>query len=348
MGYLSFSPLIYNGEVTESTWPWATDIKKNPRYTNCRYLVVYQILKVSNLSLHFCGRDAIGTFFGGGVTWPDLVTWPWVTWTYNFQESCGTVVRTAVQKRWRCTGWLKHITGSKKKNVQPIPKQHGRKCGAHEETWVSKHRYYFLRWLKVTPSYNIWGLLWYINTTFFIGDWMLWGNSKGVATKFWLGGVGFIGTQTHLPQNLVSPWTSATLFWKCWKMQKKTFQEKSYWNIQISGGRPPLFLNVRGSWPPRPPSVTPLRNRASRRGGQVSRPACLGRPRAPWPGSGHSGPPTATCSKLHWRGGAGRFGQMKSMVHVQKSTQNSLLAKTKYTHLYESTYLYVFKKCNFF
>ena len=30
---------------------------------------------------------------------------------------------------------------------------------------------------------------------------MLWRNSKGVATKFWLGGgVEFIGTQTHLPQ----------------------------------------------------------------------------------------------------------------------------------------------------
>ena len=39
---------------------------------------------------------------------------------------------------------------------------------------------------------------------------------------------------------------------------------------------------------------------------------------------------------------------MKSMVHVQKSTQNSLLAKTKYTHLHELTYLYVFKKYNFF
>ena len=33
----------------------------------CRYLVVYQILKVSNLSLHYCGRDAIGKFcFGMG------------------------------------------------------------------------------------------------------------------------------------------------------------------------------------------------------------------------------------------------------------------------------------------
>ena len=216
---------------------------------------------------------------------------------------------------------------------------------------VSKHRYYFLRWLKVTPSNNIWGLLWYINTNFFIGDWMLWRNNKGVATKFWLGGggsdVGFIGTQTHLPQKFSFSSDFGHFILKILENAEKKFQEKSYWNIQISGGSAPAFFKVRGSWPPPPPSVTPLRNRASRRGGQVSRPACLGRLRAPCPESGHSGLPTATCSKLHWRG-AGRFGQMKSMVHVQKSTQNSFLAKTKYTHLYELTYLYVFKKYNFF
>ena len=66
---------------------------------------------------------------------------------------------------------------------------------------VSKHRYYFLRWLKVTPSNNIWGLLWYINTKFFIGDWMLWRNSKGVATKFWLGG----GDRIHRHPNPPTP-----------------------------------------------------------------------------------------------------------------------------------------------
>ena len=42
------------------------------------YLGLYQILKVSNLHLNHCGRDAIVKFFfGGGVTWPDLVTWLW-------------------------------------------------------------------------------------------------------------------------------------------------------------------------------------------------------------------------------------------------------------------------------
>ena len=30
------------------------------RYKSCRYLVVYQILKVSNISLNHCGRDAMG------------------------------------------------------------------------------------------------------------------------------------------------------------------------------------------------------------------------------------------------------------------------------------------------
>ena len=37
-------------------------------YTSCRYLVVYHILRVSNISLNHCARDAIVKFFGGGVT----------------------------------------------------------------------------------------------------------------------------------------------------------------------------------------------------------------------------------------------------------------------------------------
>ena len=177
---------------------------------------------------------------------------------------------------------------------------------------------------------------------------MLWRNSKGVATKFWLGGGGRIHKHPYPPTPKFSFFSDFGHFnLKMLEKAKKKFQDKSYWNIKISGGRHPRFLKVRESWPPRPPSVTPLLNRASRRGGQVSRSACLGRLRAPWPGSGHSGLPIATCSKLHWRG-AGRFGQMKSMVHVQKSTQNLLLAKTKYTHLYELTYPYVFKKYNSF
>ena len=160
-------------------------------------------------------------------------------------------------------------------------------------------------------------------------------------------GVGFIGTQTYLPRKFGLSSDFGHFIWKMLENAKKLFKKKVTETSKFLGGRPPRFLKVRGSWPQRPPPATPLCNRASRRGGQVSHPACLGRPRVPWPGSGHSGLPTATCSKLHWRG-AGTFGQMKSMVHVQKSTQNSLLAKTKYTHLYELTYLYVFKKYNIF
>ena len=61
--HLSASPLGHEIDLT-----LGHRYKKNPRYTSCRYLVVYQILKVSNLSLNQCGRDAIVKFFGGGVT----------------------------------------------------------------------------------------------------------------------------------------------------------------------------------------------------------------------------------------------------------------------------------------
>ena len=79
-------------------------------------LVVYKAWK---FQIFFSTTAAVtrleSFFFGGGVTWPNLVTW-----TYNFQESCGRVVRTAMQKkkRWRCAGRLRHIRyllGAKKK-----------------------------------------------------------------------------------------------------------------------------------------------------------------------------------------------------------------------------------------
>ena len=34
-----------------------------------------------------------------------VVTWPLVTWTWNFQESCGPVVQTAMQKKLQIEGW---------------------------------------------------------------------------------------------------------------------------------------------------------------------------------------------------------------------------------------------------
>ena len=129
-------------------------------------------------------------FFGGGVTWLDLVIWPWVTWTYNFQESCGTVVRTAMQKKTTVA-----LRGSATAHSWEQKKRTVYSKATRKEVWQawgnmtcrSIGRYYFLRWSKVTPSNNIWRLLWYINTKFFIGDWMLWRNSKGVATMFWSG-----------------------------------------------------------------------------------------------------------------------------------------------------------------
>ena len=38
--YLSFFPTdLYNGELTKLTWPQVTDMKKNMRYTSCRYIL---------------------------------------------------------------------------------------------------------------------------------------------------------------------------------------------------------------------------------------------------------------------------------------------------------------------
>ena len=177
--------------------------KQNPRYTNFRYLVVYQILKVSNLSLHYCGRDAIGKFSEVGsldLTWWHGFGWPGPTIFRKVSEQLSE--QLCKKKRWRCTVWLKHITGSKT-NVSLFQSNTEESVTRMRNHDVSKHRYYFLRWLKVTPSNNIWGLLWYINTKFFIGDWMLWRNSKDVATKFWLGGG--VGCRIHSHPNPPTP-----------------------------------------------------------------------------------------------------------------------------------------------
>ena len=66
--HLSFFPLTYlywEGHEIDLTLGHRY---KNQRYASCRYLVIYQILKVSNLSLNHCVRDAIVKFFGGEVT----------------------------------------------------------------------------------------------------------------------------------------------------------------------------------------------------------------------------------------------------------------------------------------
>ena len=66
--------LIPNGSVTKLTWPLVNGIK-NPRYTFYSYWWSNDILKVSYWSLKNRSYNAITSFFGGRVTWPDL-RWP--------------------------------------------------------------------------------------------------------------------------------------------------------------------------------------------------------------------------------------------------------------------------------
>ena len=78
-------------------------------------------------------------------------------------------------------------------------------------------------------------------------------SSKGAATKFCLGGRihGQWDAQTHLPQNLVSPRISATLFENVGKCKILMRVKKKFLKYQLGiGGSPPLILD----WGTRPPS----------------------------------------------------------------------------------------------
>ena len=68
-----FSPLTYLW-----TWPQVNHIRI-PRYTRCRYQMVYQILRFSNLPLHHCGCDTIANFFLE-IESLDLAWWPELGW----------------------------------------------------------------------------------------------------------------------------------------------------------------------------------------------------------------------------------------------------------------------------
>ena len=48
-----------------------------------------------------CSYDDHSNLFWGEVTWRDLVTWPWVTWVWNWYKMCGKDVWTGVPKRRR-------------------------------------------------------------------------------------------------------------------------------------------------------------------------------------------------------------------------------------------------------
>ena len=68
---LEFSPL-----TDMRTWPEVNHIRI-PRYTRCRYQMVYQILRFSNLPLHHCGCGTIANFFWrlSHLTWPGDLSW---------------------------------------------------------------------------------------------------------------------------------------------------------------------------------------------------------------------------------------------------------------------------------
>ena len=58
---------------------------------------------------------SVQTFLWGEVTWRDLVTWPWVTWVWNFHKVCGKDVWTAVPKT------AKNLKGGGCSNTPPRP-----------------------------------------------------------------------------------------------------------------------------------------------------------------------------------------------------------------------------------
>ena len=76
---LHFLPLTYNGEAMKLTWPEVTDVKKNPRYTNRRYLCPYCTLRVSKSLDLWCVFDRLSNFEkcnlrSGHLMWPGGVT----------------------------------------------------------------------------------------------------------------------------------------------------------------------------------------------------------------------------------------------------------------------------------
>ena len=82
-------------------WPelQVTDMK-NPRYTNCKHLYPYHIVKIWKHSVERCdcGAQSNEIFPRCWVTWPGPVTWPDLTWCWNFHTMCGKDVETGVPK----------------------------------------------------------------------------------------------------------------------------------------------------------------------------------------------------------------------------------------------------------
>ena len=86
---------------------------------------------------------------------------------------------------------------------------------------------------------------------FFIGDWMLWRNSKGVATKFWLGG------RIHRHPNPPTPKFSFSSNFGHFILKMlenaKNFKKKVTEISKFLGGRHPRFFLSAGVLTPATP-----------------------------------------------------------------------------------------------
>ena len=80
-------------------WPdlGVTDMKLM-RYTFYRHCYVYQSLKVSRQSFSRCSYDVHSNCMRWGHLTSDLVSWPCVTWVWNFHNICGKDVWWGVRK----------------------------------------------------------------------------------------------------------------------------------------------------------------------------------------------------------------------------------------------------------
>ena len=94
--------------------------------------------------------------------------------------------------------------------------------------------------------------------------------SRGVATKFFFGGDGFIGTQTHLPPKISFSSDFGHFILKMVGNAKysSVSRKKDAKISSFLGGRPPLIFRLRGTRPPVPPPLSTPMNPA----------ACLGEP----------------------------------------------------------------------
>ena len=78
---------------------------KIPRYTFYRYGCPYQLLKVSYWYLKNCSHGEILNIFVGRFTWPDLVTWPEMTFGWNFWKGAKLMYEKVGKKQLVWSKW---------------------------------------------------------------------------------------------------------------------------------------------------------------------------------------------------------------------------------------------------